>query len=168
MMGTAHYKRLVLDLCRAFNEGKIARIDDYLTPDFQELGMPGGADWFVGTLRTLRRSFTEARWEVLGLVAEGTTVVVRLKLTGVHTGEYLGVLPTRSAVEVEQVHIYEGRDGRLATHLCVRDDLQLLGQLGIHPDTTAVGETKPMGKKMAMAAAKVLCPGLGAKLTQDA
>jgi predicted ester cyclase len=147
MTGTAHYKRLVLELCRAFNDGKISQIDDYLTPDFADLGVSAGPDWFKSSMRSLRRSFSEAHWEVLGLVAEGTTTVVRLRFTGVHVGEYLGVAPTRCSVSVEQVHIYEGRDGRLATHYSVRDDLELLGQLGVHPDKTTVGETKPMRKK---------------------
>jgi predicted ester cyclase len=153
MTGTAHYKRLVLELCRAFNDGKISKIDDYLTPDFADLGVSAGPDWFKGSIQALRRSFSDARWDVLGLVAEGTTAVVRLRFSGVHIGEYLGVAPTRCAVSVEQVHIYEGRDGRLATHYCVRDDLELLDQLGVRPDTTMVGETKPMRKKKITVAA---------------
>ena len=147
MTGTAHYKRLVLELCRAFNEGKINRIDDYLTPDFADLGMSAGPDWFKSSIQALRGAFSDARWEVLGLVGEGTTAVVRLRFTGIHTGEYMGVNPTRRAVSVEQVHLYEGRDGRLATHYSVRDDLELLRQLGVQPDTTMVGDTKPMRKK---------------------
>jgi predicted ester cyclase len=137
----------VLELCRAFNDGKISKIDDYLTPDFADLGVSAGPDWFKSSIQSLRRSFSDARWEVLGLVAEGTTTIVRLRFSGVHIGEFMGVAPTRSAVSVEQVHIYEGRDGRLATHLCVRDDLELLAQIGVHPDTTMVGDTKPMRKK---------------------
>src|SRR3954463_6406002 len=147
MTGTAHYKRLVLELCRAFNEGKINRIDDYLTPDFADLGVSAGPDWFKSSIQALRRSFGDARWEVLGLVAEGTTTVVRLRFSGVHIGEYKGVNPTHCAVNVEQVHFYEGRDGRLATHYCVRDDRERLDQLGVRPDTTMVGDTKPMRKK---------------------
>lgn len=147
MTGTAHYKRLVLELCRAFNDGEISRIDDYVTPDFVDLGVSGGPDWFKSSIQVLRRAFKDARWDVLGLVAEGTTIVVRLRFTGVHIGEYLGVAATRCAVSVEQVHIYEGRDGRLATHYSVRDDLELLDQLGVRPDTTMVGQTKPMRKK---------------------
>lgn len=152
MTGTAHYKRLVLELCRAFNDGKTSRIDDYLTPDFADLGVTAGPDWFKGSIKMLRRSFKDARWDVLGLVAEGTTTVVRLRFSGVHVGDYLGVPPTRRSVSVEQVHIYEGRDGRLATHYCVRDDLELLDQLGVRPDVTMVGETKPMREKKVAAA----------------
>jgi predicted ester cyclase len=147
MTETAHYKRLVLELCQAFNDGKISRIDDYLTPDFADLGVSAGPDWFKSSLQALRRAFANARWEVLGLVGEGTTTVVRLRFSGVHVDDYLGVAPTRCAVSVEQVHIYEGRDGRLVTHYCVRDDLDMLDQMGVRPDTTMVGDTKPLRKR---------------------
>jgi predicted ester cyclase len=153
MTGTAHYKRLVLELCRAFNDGKISGIDDCLTPDFADLGVSAGPDWFKGAIQTSRRSFKNAHWEVLGLVAEGTTTVVRLRFSGVHVGDYLGVAPTGRSVSVEQVHIYEGRDGRLATHYCVRDDLELLHQLGVHPDATVAGETTTLRNKGIVAAA---------------
>ncbi|ONI79899.1 hypothetical protein ALI144C_24535 [Actinosynnema sp. ALI-1.44] len=137
MTKTAHYKRLVLQLCRTFNDGNLSRIDDCLTPDFADFQDSAGPDGFKSSIRTLRLSFEDARWDVLGLVAEGSTTVVRLRFSGVHVGDYLGVAPTRCPVSVEQVHIYEGRDGRLATHHYVREDLELLDQLGVRPDITA-------------------------------
>src|ERR1043165_5835194 len=126
----SRYKNLVLALNHAFNTGDLSAVDDLLTPDFAERDMPPGPEGYKEAIRQLHAALANPRSEVLGLVAEGSTVVLRVRLTGVHVGEIVGVAPTRRRVNVEQIHFYEGRDGRLATHHYIRDDLALLGQLG--------------------------------------
>ncbi|MEV4312662.1 ester cyclase [Actinocrispum sp. NPDC049592] len=139
---SARYKNLVLALNHAFNSGDLSGVDGMLTPDFAERGMPPGPDSYKTAVRLLREALDEPRSEVLGLVAEGSTVVLRVRLTGVHVGEIVGVAPTRRQVDVEQIHFYEGRDGRLAAHHFIRDDLALLGQLGIRPKLAAIPQAK--------------------------
>ena len=153
----ARYKNLVLALNHAFNTGDLAGVDELLTPDFAERGMPPGPEGYKTAIRRLQAALGEARSEVLGLVAEGSTVVLRVRLSGVHVGEMVGVAPTRRQVDVEQIHFYEGRDGRLATHHYIRDDLTLLDQLGVRADppptklTRPSRETKAHGKFVTMA-----------------
>lgn len=60
-------------------------------------------------------------------------MVLRVRLTGVHVGEIVGVAPTRRTVNVEQIHFYEGRDGQLATHHYIRDDLACSTSLACGP-----------------------------------
>ncbi|ALG07219.1 ester cyclase [Kibdelosporangium phytohabitans] len=139
----SRYKNLVLALNHAFNTGDLSTVDDLLTPDFAERDMPPGPEGYKTAIRELRAALAEPRSEVLGLVAEGSTVVLRVRLTGVHVGEIVGVAPTRRQVDVEQIHFYEGRDGRLATHHYIRDDLALLGQLGVRSDVTATMYLRP-------------------------
>nr|CTQ95775.1 hypothetical protein [Kibdelosporangium sp. MJ126-NF4] len=134
---SSRYKNLVLALNHAFNTGDLSAVDDLLTPDFAERDMPPGPEGYRTAVLQLRAALAEPRSEVLGLVAEGSTVVLRVRLTGVHIGEIVGVAPTRRQIDVEQIHFYEGRDGRLATHHYIRDDLALLGQLGVRSDTPA-------------------------------
>ncbi|MFC5099733.1 ester cyclase [Kibdelosporangium philippinense] len=69
--------------------------------------------------------------------------MLRVRLTGVHVGEIVGVAPTRRKVDVEQIHFYEGRDGRLATHHYIRDDLALLDQLGVRSEVPATMYLRP-------------------------
>jgi predicted ester cyclase len=140
----ARYKNLVLALNHAFNSGDLSGVDELLTPDFVERNMPPGPEGYKNAVQKLRAALDEPRSEVLGLVAEGSTVVLRVRLTGVHVGEMVGVAPTRRQVNVEQIHFYEGRDGRLATHHFIRDDLALLDQLGVRADPPRT--TKPSGK----------------------
>jgi predicted ester cyclase len=137
------YKNLVLALNHAFNTGDLSGVDELLTPDFAERDMPPGPEGYKTAVRRLRAALAEPRSEVLGLVAEGSTVVLRVRLTGVHVGEIVGVAPTRRQVNVEQIHFYEGRDGRLATHHYIRDDLALLDQLGVRADPPAITNPKP-------------------------
>jgi predicted ester cyclase len=140
----ARYKNLVLALNHAFNSGDLSGVDELLTPDFVERDMPPGPEGYKTAVQKLRAALGEPRSEVLGLVAEGATVVLRVRLTGVHVGEMVGVAPTRRQVNVEQIHFYEGRDGRLATHHFIRDDLALLDQLGVRADPPRA--PKPSGK----------------------
>lgn len=151
----ARYKNLVLALNHAFNSGDLSGVDEILTPDFVERDMPPGPEGYKAAVRQLRAALDEPRSEVLGLVAEGSTVVLRVRLSGVHVGEIAGVAPTRRHVNVEQIHFYEGRDGRLATHHYIRDDLSLLDQLGVQadPKKAARGAVRgrPHGKFMLMA-----------------
>jgi predicted ester cyclase len=130
----ARYKNLVLALNHAFNSGDLSGVDELLTPDFVERDMPPGPEGYKEAVLRLRKALDEPRSEVLGLVAEGSTVVLRVRLSGVHVGEMVGVAATRRQVNVEQIHFYEGRDGRLATHHYIRDDLALLDQLGVRAE----------------------------------
>ncbi|MFC0113662.1 ester cyclase [Kibdelosporangium aridum] len=139
----SRYKNHVLALNHAFNTGDLSGVDDLLTPDFAERDMPPGPEGYKTAVRQLRAALADPRSEVLGLVAEGSTVVLRVRLTGVHVGEIVGVAPTRRKVDVEQIHFYEGRDGRLATHHYIRDDLALLDQLGVRSDVQATMYLRP-------------------------
>jgi predicted ester cyclase len=144
-----HYKNLVLALNHAFNTGDLSSVDEILTPDFAERNMPPGPEGYKAAMRKVRAALAEPLSEVLGLVAEGSTIVLRVRLTGMHVGEIAGVTPTRRRVNVEQIHFYEGRDGRLATHQCIRDDLALLAQLGIRPgaDQHADAKSRPIARE---------------------
>lgn len=54
------------------------------------------------------------------------------------------VTPTRRQVNVEQIQLLcEGRDGRLATHHYIRDDLALLDQLGVRAHPPKIASSKP-------------------------
>nr|CEL18212.1 hypothetical protein [Kibdelosporangium sp. MJ126-NF4]CTQ90557.1 hypothetical protein [Kibdelosporangium sp. MJ126-NF4] len=96
MTPTGLYKRLVLELCHACDDGGSA-LEQFLTPDFVDAGIP-----------SLRHGFMGASIEILGLVGEGNTVVLRVRLAG-----------------IEQVQFFEGRDQRLATRHCIPRHLDL-------------------------------------------
>lgn len=88
------------------------------------------------------RTFPDWRGEILEIVAEKDSVVVRLKITGTHRGigrfpvnggMLIGVEPTGKSFEVQHIHWYKMRDGEIIDHYANRDDLGMMQQLGLLP-----------------------------------
>jgi predicted ester cyclase len=79
-----------------------------------------------------RDAFPDFRMEVVELVAEGDKVVAHFRCSGTHRGEWRGVEPTGRRFEnVDEIYIFEVRDGRLTSALGLEDNLKRPGQLGI-------------------------------------
>ena len=72
-----------------------------------------------------------ARYEILGIIAEGDMVACRVSVSGTMQGELFGVPATGKVFSAEHVHWHRVEDGKLAERWAVRDDLGALIQLGI-------------------------------------
>jgi predicted ester cyclase len=92
-----------------------------------------GPEAFAASVENLNRSFSELRFEVLDLVAEGPTVVARTLMHGVHSGPMRALAATGRPFHQSQSHWYRVADGRLAEHWANRDDLGFLHQVGAAP-----------------------------------
>jgi predicted ester cyclase len=96
-------------------------------------GAPAGLDGMIQAMGWVKQGFSERRFEVHQVIAEGDTVVVHCTLHGRHTGQFMGLAPTNQSVAFRQVHIVRFQDGKVAEHWVVRDDLGLGRQLGAIP-----------------------------------
>jgi predicted ester cyclase len=96
-------------------------------------GAPPGLDGILQAVRWVKGGFSERRFEVHQVIAEGDTVVVHCTLHGRHTGEILGLAPTNQPFDFRQVHIVRFQDGKVIEHWAVRDDLGFLRQVGALP-----------------------------------
>ena len=85
-------------------------------------------------------TFPDWRQELIDIVAEGDTVVVRSRVCGTHRGVgklpvngglLVGVPPTEKSFIVEHIHWYVMRDGQVVDHYATRDDLGMMRQLGL-------------------------------------
>jgi predicted ester cyclase len=85
---------------------------------------------FLATSRWLPNAFSDLRFELQEVIAEGGLVVAATTMTGQHTGAFNGIEPTGKRINHKQVHIFTIVDGQLTHHRAVRDDLGLLLQLG--------------------------------------
>jgi predicted ester cyclase len=84
-----------------------------------------------------RGAFPDFEMEIIELISEGGKVVAHFRCSGTHRGEWLGVPPTgRRFEQVDEVYIFEVRDGRLVSALGVEDNLSRMRQLGIFPPST--------------------------------
>jgi predicted ester cyclase len=84
-----------------------------------------------------RGAFPDFEMEIVTLISEGGKVAAHFRCSGTHLGEWLGVPPTGRRFEsVDEVYIFEVREGRLVSALAVEDNLSRLRQLGIFPEPT--------------------------------
>ncbi|MFG1806491.1 ester cyclase [Streptomyces sp. NPDC049040] len=94
-------------------------------------GTPGGPGGYLGTARWMNSVFTEAAWDHIDSFADGDKAVIRVRFTGIHTGDFLGFEGKGNKVDVEHIHIYRvGDDGLVHEHWACRQDLFLLAQIG--------------------------------------
>jgi predicted ester cyclase len=81
----------------------------------------------------LHSAFGELRFDVEDEIAEGYKVVQLVTMRGRHTGPLMGREPTDKPFAVRHVYIWRIADEKIADHWGSRDDLGLLGQLGLLP-----------------------------------
>jgi len=100
-----------------------------------------GRDGMRRVFEGLFSVFPDFHYRIEEATAEGERVVCKVTMTGTHLGQPVlpevfsgmlkGVAPTGKRVEVLQFHSFHVRDGRIAEHAAVRDDLGMLIQLGV-------------------------------------
>jgi predicted ester cyclase len=85
-------------------------------------------------------TFPDFRLDIIDLVAKDDVVVVRCRESGTHLGVQkrsvnggllIGVAPTHKHFEVEVMHWYKIRDGKIVDHYGARDDVGMMEQLGL-------------------------------------
>jgi predicted ester cyclase len=92
-------------------------------------GTPPGLGAITMFMGMLDRAFSEQRWQIDDVVAEGDKVVLRCTHSGVHTGDFFGMAATGRAFAYKQMHIIRIVEGKGVEHWAVRDDAALMRQL---------------------------------------
>jgi predicted ester cyclase len=96
----------------------------------------------------MRSAFSDLAFPVTGIVTSDSQVWVRLRMKGRHTGAFVlykgqevdqVVPPTGRQIDFEQIHVLDLRDAKVVRHEAVRDDITMLGQLGVFPPGPAAG-----------------------------
>ncbi|QFZ72470.1 hypothetical protein GFH48_03620 [Streptomyces fagopyri] len=94
----------------------------------------------------MRSAFSDLRFPVIGTAGNDEQVWVRLRMRGRHTGAFVrfrdgaldqAIPPTGREINFEQIHVLDLRDGKVVGHEAVRDDITMLGQLGVFPPAPA-------------------------------
>jgi predicted ester cyclase len=138
-VGLENNKRLVRRaLEEIYAKGDLELAEELFHPGFADhepghADLPTGPESVAQTVRHLRSMFGELRFEVEDEIAEGDRVVQLVTMSGRHTGPLMGHEPTGRAFAVRHVYIWRIADGRIADHWGSRDDLGMLGQLGLPP-----------------------------------
>ena len=81
--------------------------------------------------RTFRNAFSDLKAEVEQLVGEGEFVVSRLKVSGKHTGDLMGMGPTGKKVVLKGIlNMMRIRNGKVVEEWEVFDEMLFMKQLG--------------------------------------
>jgi predicted ester cyclase len=100
-------------------------------------GVPGDRDGAQQAMLWLRSAFSDQRYDIHQMIAEGDTVAVYLTHSGRHTGQFLGIPPTNRRFAYRHIHIVRFDGGKAIEHWAVRDDAALMRQLS--GELTAAG-----------------------------
>jgi predicted ester cyclase len=120
------------------NAGDIDRFGDLLSADFVEhQGGPGYPPTKEGTLdffRDLLAAFPDWHMAVQDLIDGGDRTVARVRVSGTHNGEFIGIPPTGGSADMELIDIMRfDPAGLVCEHWGVADMLAFMQQLGVVP-----------------------------------
>jgi steroid delta-isomerase-like uncharacterized protein len=120
----------------ALNQGNLAALDELASTDYVEHNpLPGQGEGLSGLrdrVGMLCAAF-RPRFTLEDLIAEGDRVAVRWINHGVHQGPFAGMPATGCSFAIAGIDIHVVRDGKLAEHWDVVDQLSLLQQIGVLP-----------------------------------
>jgi steroid delta-isomerase-like uncharacterized protein len=122
------------------NQGHSDILQDMAVPDYIENDpLPGQTTGLAGLEErvAMLRGALNPHFTIEDLVADGDRVVVRWTQRGQQVRGFLGLPPTGKAFTIAGIDIHRLRDGRMAEHWHVVDQLSLLQQLGVIPSPQA-------------------------------
>jgi steroid delta-isomerase-like uncharacterized protein len=135
-------RRVAEQFNEAFNRGDLDAAASCFAEDCQNHGRKVGRAGVRMVLGEIKTNFPDAKLTMLNSVADGEWVVVRCTYSGTHRGTsrfpvdggmLVGVEPTDRTFEVQHIHMYLKRDGKIAEHFASRDDVGMMRQLGLIP-----------------------------------
>ena len=93
-----------------------------------------GIDGQIAAWSAAHKGLEELRHEVRDVVARGNTAAARIRVSGVHNGQFLGVDATGARVDVDQALFVRIESGRIAEMWEVVDTGSGLRQIGVIKD----------------------------------
>lgn len=120
-----------------WNKGNMAKIDEYLSPDFVyhtiPFGLPSSLEGYKQHHNMLWAAHSNIHTSIEDMIAEGDKVVMRFRWVGTHTGEFLGIPPTGKQITNTGIIIYRLAGGKIVDQWDEKDLLGVMQQLGIVP-----------------------------------
>ena len=120
------------------NAGDIDGFGELLAEDFvehEELpGLEPSKEGVKELFHMYRAAFPDLRMEAQDVLVSGDKAVARVRATGTHRGEFLGMAATGKSIDVQLIDITRfGDDGLAREHWGVFDALAMMQQLGAVP-----------------------------------
>jgi predicted ester cyclase len=136
---TEENKALMYRVYECFSQNNLDVLDELIASDFTDHNPnPGqgpaleGLKQFISSMHTVLYGL---QVNVEDMVTEGDKVVARLRISGTHRGEFMGVAPTGNQVTFTGIDILRIADGKVVEHWGNVDELGMLRQLGVIPES---------------------------------
>ena len=118
--------------------GDVDGFGDLLADDFVEHeetpGLAPTKDGVKAFFRMYLAAFPDLRMRAEDVLVSGDKVVARVRATGTHQGEFMGMPATGRSIDVQLIDILRfGDDGLVREHWGVFDALAMMQQLGAIP-----------------------------------
>ena len=124
---------LVAQLFDTLQTGQLEKIRDLVSDDFVDHGspvpLPPGPDGYIGML-TFVTTVLQVSYEVHDIVSAGDMVAIRATAHGLDAVAPRGIDATGRPYAMKTAHFFRSRAGRLCEHWGVRDELDVLYQVG--------------------------------------
>jgi steroid delta-isomerase-like uncharacterized protein len=122
-----------------WNEGDLNVVDELFTTNFVRYGPASiegvvrGSEGFKRLVGMYRAAFPDLQIPIEDQIAEGDMVVSRWIASGTHRGEFRGIVPTGTRVEVAGITIDRVPGGKVEETWTNYDTLGMLRQIGAIP-----------------------------------
>jgi predicted ester cyclase len=115
-----------------FNKGNLSVVDELVAVDFKEhqRDHKDGREGLKALIRSLRQAFPDFAFTIEELIGVEDKVWARLTARGTNLGSFMGRPPTGRKIAIDVIDIVSCKDGRLAEHWGVPDELGAAIQLG--------------------------------------
>jgi steroid delta-isomerase-like uncharacterized protein len=108
--------------------------DDFLEHE-ETPGLAPTKDGVLEFFRMYREAFPDLKMAPEDVLVSGDKVVARVRATGTHDGEFMGMPTTGKSIDVQLIDIIRFDDSGLACeHWGVVDTMAMMQQLGVVPD----------------------------------
>lgn len=133
----ADTKELVRRLNKeVYREGNLELIDELYAEDYVEHNpvLPHdirGREGVREKIEMFQSAFSDARGTTEDIVAEGDKVADRHRFIATHDGEFMGIEPTGTEIDIEGMAIHRIENGKIAETWVQADMMGLMEQLGV-------------------------------------
>lgn len=102
------------------NTGNVESISDYISGDYTEVyngkTYPMGIEGAKEHINGVRKTYSDLKLEIEKQIAEGDWVVTCYIMSGIHTGEWMGMKPTGKKITVTGVNVNKVINGKIVEH----------------------------------------------------
>lgn len=128
-------KNLVRLYQEIYNSNDLDRLtevvsEDLLTPNIMP-GIPHGLEGAKAAHRIMLTGFPDYQTIIDDMIAEGDKVAARIKMTGTHSGEFMGIPPTGRRISFTGIYFARIAGDKIVEHWGEEDGVSLLQQLGV-------------------------------------